>query len=78
MTVCLGLLVVVAELYNHVVAGLHLLEHLVPASFVEETERRPTVDGMIVHHDVVIKIALQSHAPSAFERTFREVFLCSC
>ena len=58
MAVRFRLLVVVSELYDDIVAGLHLFQHLVPAPLVDERERRAPVDGMVVHHYVVVEVAL--------------------
>ena len=77
MAVLRGLLVVVAELDDHVVAGLHLLEHLRPAPLVEERERRAPVHGVVVNADVVVEVALQRHPPPSLQLAFRQVFLGS-
>ena len=67
MTVGLGLLVVMSELDNDIVAGLHALDDLVPMAFIDERARRATVQGTIVHPDIVVEIALQNHSPAALQ-----------
>ena len=57
MAVGLGLLVVVSELDNYEVARLHLLQHLVPASLVDERERGAAIHGVVVNDDVVVEVA---------------------
>ena len=66
MPVGLGLLVVMSELDDDIVAGLHLLEHLVPAALVDEALRGAAVDGMVVDGDhLLVEVLLQHHRPAA-------------
>ena len=78
MAVSLGLLVIVSELDDDVVARFDEREHLVPAFLVDETLGRTSVDGVVVHaHEGGVEVALQHHGPAAFRRTLREILVGS-
>ena len=77
MTVLGSFLVIMAELDNHVVTWFHLLQHLIPTSFVNERQRGTAVHGMVVNDDIVIEETLQGHPPPSLQLTFRKVFV-SC
>ena len=75
MSFGLGLLVVVAKLYHHIVARLHLVYHLLPASLCNEAFRRAAVDSMVVYNHLVVEEALEHHAPPSFRRLL-VLFVC--
>ena len=72
-----GLFIVMAELDDDIIAGLQLLQHLRPTALVIETQRRASIDGMVVDDHRAGEIVLQGHAPPSLRRTFRQVLLRS-
>ena len=58
-----------AELDEHVIALLHLVQDGLPAAFVEKTQAAATVHGVVVHHNVAfVKKTGQCLTPAPFQR----------
>ena len=77
MTISTGFLVVMTKLDNDVVARLQALEHLIPTPLTDKGERRATVDSVVIDKDVIVEIALKSHAPAALLFAFRDILIGS-
>ena len=79
MAVGFGLLVVMPELDNHIVAWFDTLQNLVPSAFVDEALRAATVHSVVVYHNVIgIKALLQHHGPPALLLTTGCILVGSC
>lgn len=61
----LDLLVVVAELYYHIVAGADILHHLVPAALADKALGRAAVHGVVVDLDGALEVEGEHLAPAA-------------
>jgi hypothetical protein len=58
----------VAELDEHVVALLHLVQNGFPTAFVQKTQAASAVHGVVVHHDIAfVKEAGERLPPPPFQ-----------
>ena len=59
MTIWLGLLVVMAKLYDDIIARTNERQHSIPTAFIDEALGRTAIDGMIIHPDEgIVEVAL--------------------
>ena len=77
VTIRLCLLVVMTELDDDIITGLYKRHHLFPSTLVNETLGGAAIDGMVINHDMIVKIALQSHCPTSFLLTTGDVLVGS-
>ena len=75
VTVGLVFLVVMAELDNDKIARFDLADYPVPPAFVDERERRASVDGMVVDADVIGEELMEHHSPPSLLLTSHGVLI---